>query len=148
VIEISPFDFRDRPVVFFGGNRMTVDDIPFEIASIENGWHRVSVHYKDDSFFDDVYIDDDTQSRTYKFNGPTGRVSIGAEFVGQERQPWAEIMIDDKLMEAGTPTSVDLVEGPHKILVRKDGYELVGRSKIVRVKAGENSQVSFKLRRK
>ena len=148
LIEISPFDFRDRPAVVFGGNRTTVDDIPFEIAGVENGWHRVSVHYKDDSFFDNVYIDDDTQTRTYKFNGPKGRVSIGAEFVGQERQPWAEILIDDKLIESGTPTSVELVEGPHKILVRKDGYELVGRPKIVRVKAGENNQVSFKLRRK
>ncbi len=148
LIEISPFDFRDRPTVVFGGKRMTVDDIPFEIAGIESGWHRVSVHYKDDSFIDDIYIDDDTQSRTYKFNGPTGRVSIGAEFIGQERQPWAEILIDDKLIEAGTPTSVDLVAGPHKILVRKDGYELVGRPKITRVKAGENNQVSFKLRRK
>ncbi len=148
LIEISPFDFRDRPTVVFGGNRMTVDDIPFEIAGIESGWHRVSVYYKDDSFVDDVYIDDDTQSRTYKFNGPTGRVSIGAEFVGQERQPWAEILIDDKLIEAGTPTSVDLVAGPHKILVRKDGYELVGRPKIIRVKARENNQVSFKLRRR
>jgi predicted Ser/Thr protein kinase len=148
VIEISPFDFRDRPTVVFGGNRMTVDDIPFEIAGIENGWHRVCVYYKDGSFFDDVYINDDTQTRTYKFNGPTGRVSIGAEFVGQEKQPWAEILIDDKLIEVGTPTSVDLVEGPHKILVRKDGYELVGSPKIIRVKAGENNQVSFKLRRK
>lgn len=154
LIEISPFDFRDRPTVVFGGNRMTVDDIPFEIAGIESGWHRVSVHYMDDSFFDDVYIDDDTQFRTYKFNGPTGRVSIGAEIVGQDKQLWPEILIDDELlvddkdMTVGAPTSVDLVEGPHKILVRKDGYELVGRPKIVRVKAGENKQISFKLRRK
>ncbi len=148
IISVSPFDYRDRPVVVFAGKRITVDEIPFEITGVKNGWHRISVHYKDGSFFEDIFVDDNTQTKTYKFNGPKGRVSIGAEFIGQEAQPWAEVVIDDKPILNGTPTSVELVEGPHRILVRKDGYELVGNPKIVYAKARKPTVVNFKLRRK
>ncbi len=148
VIDISPFDFREKPTVVFRGERMTVEDIPFEITGIKSGSYEISVHYGDKSFFDNVSVDNDTQLREYKFNGPTGRVSVGAEFIGRQQQPWAEIVIDGVPLEQGTPASCDLVEGPHKILVRKDGYELIGKPKFVRVKAGENTTVSFKLRPK
>lgn len=148
VIDVSPFDYRDRPTVSFDGKTYEIEDIPYEINGIKPGRHRVAVHYKDNAFFEDIQFDEDTQSRTYKFNGPTGRVSIGAEFIGQDKQPWAEILVDGKPIDKGTPTSLDLIEGPHKVAVQKDGYELVGNSKIVDVKAGENTSVSFKLRRK
>jgi serine/threonine-protein kinase len=148
LLDISPFDYRNRPRVVFAGEETVVEDVPFEIAGIKAGWHRIRVRYREDSFVEDIYVNNDTQTRSYKFNGPTGRVSIGAEFIGQEKQPWAEIVVDDKPIAQGTPASLELVEGPHEILVRKDGYELVSGPKIVYAKAGENTMVNFKLRRK
>jgi hypothetical protein len=130
------------------GKTIEFDNNPFEIKGLEKGRYRISVHFQDKSFYDDIYVDNNTQTRTYKFNGPTGRVSIGAEFIGLEKQPWAQIEIDGKLLERGTPTAVDLVEGPHLILAKKDGFETVGDGKIVNVKAGDNMNVNFKLKRK
>lgn len=149
VVSVSPFDYRDRPVIVFGGERITVDEVPFEMSGVKNGWHRMAVHYKDGSFFEDVFVDDNTQTKSYKFNGPKGRVRISADFIGEEAPLWAEIVIDDRLVEgSGTPHSVELVEGPHKISVRKDGFKMVGNPKIVYAKAGELRTVNFELRRR
>ncbi|MBU1319768.1 MAG: protein kinase [candidate division Zixibacteria bacterium] len=148
LIEVSPYDYRSKPTIGFGGKTLEFDNNPFEIGGIKKGWHRVSVHFQDKSFFEDIYVDNNTQYRTYRFNGASGRVSIGAEFIGLDQQPWAEIVVDGKPIESGTPTAIDLVEGPHLILARKDGFETVGDSKIVNVKAGDNATVNFKLRRK
>ncbi len=149
LVEIAPFDYRNPPRVVLDGREFSVDDIPLEITGIKTGWHQLSVHFAGESFFESVYVDRDIKTKTYRFNGPVGRVSIGAEFIGmQQRQPWAKIIVDEKPIEQGTPTAIELVEGPHKIMVKKKDFVTVGKAKFIYVKAGENTVVNFKLRRK
>jgi len=148
VLQISPFDYVNPPKVMLSGKTYEVDEVPFEISGIKDGWHKLRVSFKDKTFVDRVRFDGEAETRTFKFNGPSGRVSIGAEFIGQDTQPWAEILIDGSPIAQGTPAAIELIEGPHEVMVRKDGYETIGGSKIVWVKSGENAQANFKLKRK
>lgn len=146
-IEVAPYDFSNKPIMYFRGERHTINDSPFTLKSVKPGTHKLKVIYKDESFVEFVEIGEGNSTRSYKFNGPKGRVSVGAQFVGESKQPWANIIVDGKETGLGTPAIVELTAGPHEISVSRDGYRLIDNPEIVRVKPNENANVVFKLRR-
>jgi serine/threonine-protein kinase len=148
VVEVSPYDYRNPPQVVVDGKRHEMKDTPFEIDGIRPGRRLISVHFKGESFYDEVMFAEGVERRSYKFNGPTGTVEIGAEFLGTDRPNFANIIVDERKIDAGTPTQIQLVEGPHKITVAKPGFEAVDRPRIVHVKAGDRISLQFRLRPK
>jgi len=146
-IEVAPYDFNNKPVMYFIGERHTINDTPFTLKGLKKGTHKLKVLYKDDSFVEYVKIGEGNTSRSYKFNGPKGKVSIGARFVGESKQPWANIIVDGKETGLGTPALVELTAGPHEISVSRDGYKLITRPQIVSVNPNESENVVFELRK-
>ncbi|GAB4321482.1 MAG: hypothetical protein Kow0074_12490 [Candidatus Zixiibacteriota bacterium] len=74
-----------------------------------------------------------------------GRLSVGAIFPGEGG--FADIWIDGVQQEGvGTPAVIDgLLEGPHLIEVRQEGYRARGGGRIVVIPSGGKSEISFEM---
>jgi hypothetical protein len=151
-IYYTPYDVSDAADLYLNGRKIPHDDMPIYLNDLKPGRYEIllvrrSHDWEHNRFFDTITVTENRQSRDYSFVGPEGKVRVSASIIGGTHS-WGEIFIDDKKRDVGTPYAFNLLEGPHKIAVVRDGYETVGGYKIVNLAGGDDIAVDFKLRKK
>ncbi len=151
-IYYTPYDISDAADLYLNGQKIPHNDMPVYLNNLKPDRYEIllvrrSHDWEYSRFFDTVTVTENRQLREYSFVGPEGKVRVSASIIGGT-PGWGEIYIDDKKRDVGTPYAFDLMEGPHKIAVVRDGYETVGGYKIVNLAGGEDIELNFKLRKK
>lgn len=148
----TPYDISDAADLYLSGRKIPHDDMPIYLNNLKPGKYEIllirrSHDWEYSRFFDTITVTENRQSREYSFVGPEGKVRISASVIGGT-PTWGDIFIDDKKRDVGTPYAFNLLEGPHRIEVARDGYETVGGYKIVNLNGGDDIELNFKLRKK
>jgi serine/threonine protein kinase len=151
-IYYTPYDISDAADLYLNGQKIPHGDMPIYLDNLKPGRYEIllvrrSHDWEHSRFFDTITVTENRQSREYSFVGLEGKVRVSASIIGGT-PGWGEIYIDDKKRDVGTPYAFDLMEGPHKIAVIRDGYETVGGYKIVNLEGGDDIELNFKLRKK
>jgi len=140
-IYYAPHDISDAADLYLNGQKIPHNDMPIYLSNLKPGRYEIllirrSHDWEHSRFFDTITVTENQRSREYSFVGSEGKIRVSASFIGGT-PGWGEIYIDDKKRDVGTPFAFNLMEGPHKIAVIRDGYE-----------GDDDIELNFKLRKK
>ncbi len=152
-ISYSPFDYADAADVYLSGVRIPHNNVPISLDTLKPGQYTLLIKSRsrgNDSFFDTVTVSEKRQIRSYDFTGGRGkvRVSAGLKKGGSTDYIPANIYIDDRKTEFGTPHAFELLAGPHKISVKHDDYKPVRDYEIVYIEPFDDIRKFYDLRKK
>ena len=143
-ITVTPFDARSRVErVWIDGTEAVGSDL-FE-HKIAPGRHSIRFKVGDDLLTDTVTIGSDGTTEKNLFVGSNrGKLTVTADFGAEGGS--ADITLDGQATGKGTPGLLrDILEGPHEVTVKQQGFRSREGSRIVYVQAGDEVKVSFNM---
>jgi len=147
-INATPLNRRAEITGIWLDGRRVASAAPYTISRLDRGLHWIKVESTFGTWTDTVtWAGNDRDLDFFLTENSSGRINIAAVFPDGENN--ADIFIDDVDIGFWTPHSKPgLPAGPHKIEVRKDGYQAVGGPRLVRLETGEKATVRFEMRQR
>ena len=143
-VDIEPFNQRARVTGVWVDNHRVADSAPFDARGLTRGLHWVKIETPYGTLADTVFWTGDGRQVSFFLSESYGRLRISAEFSDGEN--FADIFVDDRDIGRGTPYEIrDLLVGPHKIEVRKEGYRAVDGPRVARVAPTGTNEVPFRM---
>jgi hypothetical protein len=144
VINVQPFNARDRiDRVWIDGKEVSGGELFSH--SVSPGRHKVRLQTGNHRLTDTVTVAASGDTEMEFFVGSsTGRLSVGASFPGDGG--FGIIWIDGESTDLGTPKRFDdILEGPHEVSLRADGFRSHEQFKIVKVPAHGEARAVFQM---
>ena len=143
-IDIEPFNQRSSITgIWVNGSHVSAT-APFDARGLKDGRNWVTIQTSFGTLTDTATWAGTDGRLSFFLSENSGRLRVSAEFPDGEN--FADIYVDDKDIGRGTPYEIrEILVGPHKIEVRKDGYRAVNCPRIVRVVPTGTGQVSFQM---
>lgn len=146
-INATPFNRQAEVMGIWLDGRRVASSAPYTISGLTDGLHWIKIETNFGLWTDTMTWTGMDRGLDFFLSENTGRVRVSASFPDGEN--YADIFIDDVDIGFGTPHEKRGVPvGPHRIDVRKDGYQAVGGPKIVRVEIAEKASAVFQMRRR
>ncbi len=145
-INATPFNRQSEVTGIWIDGRRVASGTPYKEANLARGLHWVKIETNFGTWTDTAtWTGVERDLDFFLSENTAGRVSIAARFPDDDK--YADIYIDDVDISWETPHSIPgLPVGPHKIEVKRDGYQAVGGPRIVRLEMNALS-VTFRMRR-
>jgi len=146
-IDIDPFNQRSKVTGTWVDGRRLAGSVPYGAKGLANGLHWVKIETPYGFLTDTVTWTGTDHRMSFFLSESYGRLRVWARFPDGEN--FADIYVDDRDIGRGTPYEIrELLVGPHKIEVKRDGYRAFGGPRIVRVQPTGKGDVGFEMRRR
>jgi len=141
-IDIDPFNQRSKVNgVWIDGNRVT-GSVPYDHRGLSKGVHYVTVETSYGLLTDTVQWTGNDRRMAFFLQESYGRLRVWAQFPDEGN--FADIYVDGRDIARGTPYEIrDLLAGPHKIEVRKEGFRSREGTQIIEVQSTGKGDVGF-----
>jgi len=141
-IDIDPFNQRSKVNgVWIDGNRVA-GSVPFDHRGLSNGLHYVTVETSYGLLTDTVQWTGNARRISFFLQESYGRLAVWAELPNEGYI--ADIYVDGRDIARETPAEIrDLLVGPHKVEVRKEGFRSREGPIIIEVKSTGKGEVGF-----
>ncbi len=141
-IDVDPFNQRSRVTGVWVDGRRVSGSIPFKQTGLSRGRHWVTIETTYGMLTDTVTWAGKDRRLAFFINEAKSRLSVAAKNI-----EYADIWIDDRKTGHFTPHQIrEIVVGPHKVEVKREGYRALGGPRIIRVDPSGSQRVEFDMR--